>query len=124
MYIRWQSRKLKRTRWGRSTGSDTSWSVIVVESRRIDGKPTKQHVAYLGSYVESGGSLVTRRIEFWDAVAERLQQLNNRISADDRKKIEAAIALKVRQPTPEERRIAKQRSAEILARRRSPRKPA
>jgi hypothetical protein len=95
MHLRWQSRRLKRT------DGDTSWSPIIVESRRINGKPTQRYVAYLGGYVESESALLARRIEFWGAVDRRLHQLN--LSPDDHKKIEAAITLKIRRPTAAER---------------------
>ena len=74
------------------------WTAIIVENMRICGQPRQRHVASLASITESGmegkGSIHARRY-FWDEVHDRLDQLGNRISIDDRRRIEAAIALKI-----------------------------
>jgi hypothetical protein len=98
MYIRWQSyRQRRRRRWGsKSPEPGTSWRAILVESTRVDGEPRQRHVAYLGSIHDS----VIKddwRYRFWDDVTARLDALGHRkkITADDRTKIEAALARKV-----------------------------
>ncbi len=124
MYVRWQSRKRQQPEFGGSAGEvrdkagrrawnkrgsllhtrrradgsigqDVRWTAVVVENMRIDGKPRQQHVASLASITESRMEVIHQRRYFWDDVHDRLDQLGNRISIDDRRRIEAAIALKV-----------------------------
>jgi hypothetical protein len=87
-----------RRRADGSLGQDVTWTAILVEALRIDGQPRQRHVASLASITESRlegkGSNHGRRY-FWDDVYERLDQLGNRISIDDRRRIEQALALKV-----------------------------
>ena len=53
MFIRWQKR-IKGLAWPWGwRGTDTHWAAILVESLRIDGKPTQKHIAYLGGIIES-----------------------------------------------------------------------
>jgi hypothetical protein len=89
---------------------DVRWSAILVESVRIGGKPRQRHIAYLLSFVESELPSVYRRVYLWDDFAERLDRLGNRVSVEDRKRIEAAIAAKIKRPNEAER-------AEVQARR-------
>jgi len=131
MYVRWQSRKRERPAFGRDgdkvkdargrpihnkrgtylrvradTGTqDVRWSAVVVESVRVNGKPGQRHVAYLASTTESGIASVHvhQRRYFWDEVLDGLDRLGNRMSIEDRKRIEAAIALKVPRLTREAR---------------------
>ena len=84
-----------RRRADGSIGQDVRWTAIVVENKRIDGRPRQQHVASLASITESRMEVVHQRRYFWDEVHDRLDQLGNRISIDDRRRIEAAVALKV-----------------------------
>jgi hypothetical protein len=65
---------------------------VLVESARVEGKPRQRHVAWLASITESRIEVVHQRRHFWDGVYERLA---NQLSVEDRRKIEAAIALKV-----------------------------
>jgi hypothetical protein len=124
MYVRWQSRKRQppefggtagevrdkagRRVWNKrgsllhtrrradgSIGQDVRWTAVVVENMRIDGKPRQQHVASLASITESRMEVIHQRRYFWDDVHDRLDQLGNRISLYDRRRIEAAVALKV-----------------------------
>jgi hypothetical protein len=55
-----------------------------------------------------------------DVMAAHLDQLGNRISADDREKIEAAIVGEVQHPTPRQCEIAERYDAEMVAWFRSP----
>ena len=84
-----------RRRADGSIGQDDRWTAVVVENMRIDGKPRQQHVASLASITESRMEVIHQRRYFWDDVHDRLDQLGNRISIDDRRRIEAAVALKV-----------------------------
>jgi hypothetical protein len=78
------------TRADGSIGQDVRWTAILV-----DGRPRQKHIARLASITESRIEVVHQRRYFWDDVHDRLDQLGNRISIDDRRRIEAAVALKV-----------------------------
>jgi len=107
MFVRWTSRA-KRTGW---EGPDVHHRAILVEAVRIDGKPRQRHVAYLIGFTESRARTAHGRVNIWDEIAERLDQLDDRITAIDRKKVEAAVAMKLPKPTAAERRNARRRSA-------------
>jgi hypothetical protein len=128
MYLRWQSRKLQRPKFGyyggevrdsngeyvyngrgnllrtrKATGTqDVRWATILVENKRVNGKPRQRHVAFLASVTDSQIEVIHQRRYFWDNVLDTLDRLDNRLSRDDRKRIEAAIALKVPRLTREE----------------------
>ena len=98
MYVRWQRRMaLKRHK--------IRYDFALVENIGVEGKPTQRHIAYLGSV--DAGSIKRRdglpdRFDFWNGVAERLDALGGRISAEDRQRFEAAIAEKVPRPSKQE----------------------
>ena len=99
MDVRWQGRMRQQPgigpRHGQVVGHDVRWTADVVESVRVGGKPRERHVALLASITESGIDIAHQRRYFWDAVHNRLDQLGDRMSIDDRRSIEAAIAHKV-----------------------------
>jgi hypothetical protein len=90
--------------------------VILVESVRADSKPRQRHVAYLGGITESAIQITAQRRYFWEAVLDGLDRLHNRMSIADRRKIEAAIALKVPRLTREEHEACIADTAQILGR--------
>ena len=112
MFIRWQSRKRGSPAFGptarlrgRVVRADTlkldvHWAAILGEAGRVDGKPRQEHVAYHGGITESAIEILPQRCYFWDEVTERLDQLRNRISPDERQRIENAIADRVPLPAP------------------------
>ena len=106
MDVRWKGRKLQQPgnapRHGEVLGGDVRWTAVVVESVLVDGNPRQRQVALLASITESEIEIVHHRRYFWDAVHERLDQLGNRLSTDDRRRIEAAITHKVPRLSPEE----------------------
>jgi hypothetical protein len=104
MFVRWISRA-RRTGW---EGPDVHHRAILIEAVRIDGKPRQRHIAYLIGFTESRAR--THRVNIWDEIAERLDKLGERITTD-RKKIEAAVAMRLPRPTAAERRNARRRSA-------------
>jgi hypothetical protein len=57
----------------------------------------QKHIARLASITESRIEVVHQRRYFWDEVHERLDQLGNRISLYDRRRIEAAIVPRLSQ---------------------------
>ena len=94
MYVRWQSRARKRR------GGSPLLTAVLVECRRIDGRPRQRTVAYLGSIREGGiESTLARLVKFWLGVTERLDQLGDAITPEERERIEAALAKRVRRVT-------------------------
>ena len=103
MFVRWQKRKRKSRAFGRRRGgADIHWAAILAESAQVDGKPTQQHIAYLGGITESAIEIAAQRAFFWREVMRQLDQLANRILKDDRARIEEAIARKVPRLTRQE----------------------
>ncbi|MPZ40611.1 MAG: hypothetical protein GEU95_21680 [Rhizobiales bacterium] len=105
MFIRWQARKLKKAKFGRGRAGDTAWTAILAESKRVDGRPVQQHIAYLGSITDSAMNLQTpaQRMFFYDHVMEQLAAL--KLAPKVRKAILEAIAKKVPAVTAADRRL-------------------
>ena len=62
MFVRWQKRKRKSRAFGGGRDrADTHWAAILAESTRVDGKPTQQHVAYLGGITDSAIEIAAQR---------------------------------------------------------------
>ena len=79
-------------------------TAVLVECRRIDDRPRQRTVAYLGSIREGGiKSTLARLVKFWLGVTERLDQLGDAITPEERERIEAALAKRVRRVTVAER---------------------
>jgi len=89
MYVRWQHR------FRRQPDRDVRWTAILVETVRRAGKPRQRHIACLASITQRQINVAYQHRYFWNVVYERLDHLNNRVSIDDRKRIEAAIAHKI-----------------------------
>jgi hypothetical protein len=104
MFLRWQMRPSKATKYGKRWLADrgTIWSAVLVESVRVNGRPRQRHVAYLGTITESGISKVCVRGWYWDRLTQRLDGLSNRILPEDRQRIEAAFAKRVPPITKEQ----------------------
>jgi hypothetical protein len=104
MFVRWQQRKRKSRAFGGS-GIDTHWAAILAQSTRVDGKPVQRHIAYLGGIRDSAiesQKTPAQRAYFWNDVTLQLDQLSNRVSKDDRARIEAALEKKVPRLTRKE----------------------
>ena len=103
MYIRWQTRPTKRAKYGsRRINEGAIWSLVLVESIRVNGKPRQRHVACLGTISEFDTVGVCRRGFAWDRLIERLDRLSNQILPEGRQRIEAAFAERVPRITNEE----------------------
>ena len=108
MFVKWQKR---RSTW-QDDDQDTYWQSLsgdllmasVVESKRVDGKPRHQLITYLGSIREkhAQGGKAVRQDDFWQHVSKKLNQASNRITREDRAKIEAALAQRVERPAQAE----------------------
>ena len=97
MFVKWQRRR-SADAW---SGGDLLMA-SAVESRRVDGKPRHKLITYLGSirekHAQGGPEQAGYQDNFWQHVSERLDRTGNRFGPDDRTKIEAVLAKKVRQP--------------------------
>jgi hypothetical protein len=97
MFVRWQQYRSKAQKsWVREWKDGHSRiKAILLESVRIDGKPRQRHIAFLGSIGKAVTNRKEHRPHFWADIRQRLDHLGNRITADDRAKIEAALAKRV-----------------------------
>jgi hypothetical protein len=126
MFLRWQSGKRRMPSfdgWGKyvrggsnedNSKQDVRWAAIVVESVRIAGKPTQRHIAYLGGITDSAIAIVHQRCWFWDEATQRLDRVGDRMSSQDRKRIEAAVAQKVPRPTKAQYERCRRERDELL----------
>jgi hypothetical protein len=62
----------------------------------------------------SGIAIMAQRCHFWDDITARLDRLANKITANDRMRIETEIAAKVPRPTPAKYKDQARRSAQFL----------
>jgi len=116
MYVRWQSYKRRSKHWEGAPRWVLHWRAILVESRRIDGKPRQRHVAYLGGFIRYDLRRTSSRVRLWERIERRLDKLGNRVSPDDRKRIVAALARKAGEPPARAERIdAHRKSAAFFA---------
>jgi hypothetical protein len=84
--------------------------VSLRESRRVGGKPRCEHIASLGSVPEP--MTIAGRVEFYRRASERFAKLANRIGADDKKKIVAALRARIPPVTDNEIRTVQRENAE------------
>jgi hypothetical protein len=114
MYIRWQSRKRRRSQYGDWRRPDIHWSAVLVENTRVNGKPNQRHVAYLAGFTESAIKIMAQRCHLWDQIDHRLDRLGNQITPDDRRKIDAVLAARIPRPTAAEYKNSAREAAELL----------
>jgi hypothetical protein len=95
MFIRWLAYQPNASWSWRSEDKRIRLTAILVESVRVDGKPRQRHIASLASIREREMDDVNRRCQFWEEVTRKLDRLDNRVSADDRCRIEAVLAERV-----------------------------
>ena len=72
----------------------------LVETRRIDGKVRHEHVASLGAVATP--LTVAGRVEYWQALHQRLGRLANRLDGEMQAKILGAVHARVPMPTVDE----------------------
>jgi hypothetical protein len=97
MYIRWQQRFDRKGKGLHRPDAAQSYAVLV-ENTRINGVPRQRHVAYLGSNLYPEDQNHYYRYRWWRQMTARLDQLGNMIPAEQRPKIEAALAKRVPLP--------------------------
>ncbi len=102
MFIRWTryTTRAKMFYLRNYRQDDNRWTAILVESVRVDGKPCQRHVATLASFRDSGSRY--EHLKFWDELTEKLNFLGNRLTPEQRRKIEAKIAEKFPCPSREQ----------------------
>ena len=83
MHVRWQH----RTAYLRNE-EQPHWAATVVESVRVDDRMTERYVAYLAGIGERDITRLGAQCGFWERVTRQLNRLSNRISAEDRKRVE------------------------------------
>jgi hypothetical protein len=76
--------------------------VSVVETRRVKGKVVAEHLGGLGS-VDTDLS-VGERLDFWNELPHRFEQIGKLIGPAERAKLEALLQARIPTPTAEERR--------------------
>ena len=94
MFVRrqwWRQRRRKSQRYYQHAPAIAQ--AVLVESVRIDGKPKQRHIAYLGSFHNEQDAHY--RTSWWQDVNVKLDALGNRMMAEDRLSIEAALDKKV-----------------------------
>lgn len=75
-------------------------TAVLVESRRVEGKPRQKVVAYLGGIREKWvDEWDKKHRDFWRRVDERLDELG--LDLETRARIEASVDARVRRVTPE-----------------------
>jgi hypothetical protein len=102
MFVRWKRRK-RRGRWtgkGRPRrGAGVTYTAVLVESARVDGRPRQLFVARLGSIQDCELGRPLWRQRFWEGVRTKLDKLGVEL---DPKSIDSAIEAVVPHVTPEE----------------------
>jgi hypothetical protein len=83
---------------------------VIVESRRIEGRPRQHLIRYVGSIDGADIQQLSARRGFWDRADAVLAEFDQ----DQRKRFEQALETKVRRPTAEE--VAAASPAAIRAR--------
>jgi hypothetical protein len=106
MFVRWKRRKKAVTKPGRrprrrSDAGDSLYCVLI-ESRRIEGKPRQRVVCYLGSVDEGRLDKTWLRVDFWDDIKPKLDRLS--LTRTERQRIEDSIQQIVPR-VPEEQEI-------------------
>lgn len=101
MFVRWKSRAKSRRR--RATGHH-SLTAVLVESRRVDGKPRQQIISYLGTIDSEHTTAHFHCVDFWASVTRHLGALN--LPEYQRLRIEKSLAERVAKPTPDSKAVA------------------
>jgi len=119
MYIRWQSRKRLTPAFGPLGKRDAHWRAILAEAVQVRGKTKQRHITYLVGFTESAVAIPQQQRFVWDRIHQRLKRLRNRISREDRRRIETALIEKIGKPPTKAQRAkldrARKRWLEKLA---------
>jgi hypothetical protein len=74
-------------------------SAMLVESKRVNGKPRQRHIGYLGGITVTQIDDLPSRCVFWNAVTAAFDRLGNQVTPIDRQRFEAAIGARVPRPS-------------------------
>jgi len=89
--------------------------------RGSDHRPTRQHIAYLGGILQDDVKHVERRAAFWAKATAKLDALSKRVPPEERRKLEAALEVRIPKPSSEEIRSYHRAQQRRQARRRGSR---
>ena len=117
MFVRWKRRKKAATKPGRNprrrSDAGDSLYCVLIESRRIEGKPRQKVVCYLGSVDEGHLDKTWLRVDFWDAIKPKLDGLD--LTRKERQRIEDSIQqIVTRIPEEQETQFKKERRRYLL----------
>lgn len=102
MFVRWKKRKAapeRRHSFGIGPHMSPHWVVVVVESKRLDGKPRQKIVMYLASIADDVRGHEYSQVEFWLQAMTKLDALS--VAGEQRARMEAALLRIVPRPTLE-----------------------
>ncbi len=112
MFVRWKRKHLmRRIRWGEDPGD--SLSAVLVESRRVDGRPKQRYVKHLGVIPERHLESHGWRVGFWKTADAALASLG--LPMAEREAVEAQLAARVPRPNADEAREARAELTELQA---------
>ena len=114
MFIRWQSRKREiyfSFYSGGDPQGDVHWNAVLVESERVNGKPRQNHIANLCGFTEYQIKHPAQQVRVWEHAIKTLDRLGNRITPEQRRQVEAALAKRIGRAKPTKREIAAQHKA-------------
>ena len=74
--------------------------------RGSDHRPTRQHIAYLGGILQDDVKHVERRAAFWAKATAKLDALSKRVSPEERRKLEAALEVRIHSITSSAKAIS------------------
>ena len=85
-------------------------AVILVANHREGRKVRQDHIGWLGSVALPEPIAARERVRFWSELDERFRAIAvrrpDRVSPDDRRKVRAALAVRIPRPTEAEEREA------------------
>ena len=93
MFVKWHTRTSVEGGYDRVRA-------ILVEAKRVRGKPHQRHVGFLGSFIQGEQGDVAERYQFWNSARQVLDRLVNQISPEQRTSFEKALAERIRPLTP------------------------
>ena len=96
MYVRWKKRVMTRRHC--PTGK-TALTAVLVENRRVDGKPRQRLVSYLGTIRQDGLTSPYHQLGFWGTADRHLAALA--LDNATRERIERSLLGVVPRPTHE-----------------------
>ena len=101
MFVRWKRRLLSPAKTNRAAvaGKDAerhhALDCVLVESRRVDGKPRQRQLAYLGTIREDRVATAEAADAFWRRTEEVLHRLGLPPDAPEGARVRSAISTRV-----------------------------